>query len=121
MTKAINGFKPTLDLSKAGCYILPRFVSDSQEVVAATDAMNSYLGANVTYDFNPATEVVDASVISQWVTVDADMNVKMCIRDSIWKDDVLPQAVRPASGQRAGSPPNRGGQLFCGTGSQSKG
>ena len=39
----------------------------------------------------------------------------------IWKDDVLPQAVRPASGQRAGSPPNRGGQLFCGTGSQSKG
>ena len=29
---------------------VPRFVSDSQEVVAATDAMNSYLGANVTYD-----------------------------------------------------------------------
>lgn len=75
VTKAINGFKPTLDLFKTGCYILPRFVSDSQEVVAATDAMNSYLGANVTYDFNPATEVVDASVISQWVTVDADMNV----------------------------------------------
>ena len=39
--------------------------------------MNSYLGANVTYDFNPATEVVDASVISQWVTVDADMNVTL--------------------------------------------
>lgn len=75
VTKAINGFKPTLDLFKTGCYILPRFVSDSQEVVAATDAMNRYLGANVTYDFNPATEVVDASVISQWVTVDADMNV----------------------------------------------
>ena len=37
--------------------------------------MNSYLGANVTYDFNPNTEVVDASVISQWVIVDADMNV----------------------------------------------
>ncbi len=74
VTKAINGFKPTLDLFKTGCYILPRFVSDSQEVVAATDAMNSYLGANVTYDFNPATEVVDASVISQWVTVDADMH-----------------------------------------------
>ena len=75
VTKAINGFKPTLDLFKTGCFMLPRFVSDSQEVVAATDAMNSYLGANVTYDFNPATEVVDASVISQWVTVDADMNV----------------------------------------------
>ena len=53
----------------------PRFVSDSPEVTAAAEAMNSYLGANVTYDFNPNTEVVDASVISQWIRVDGDMNV----------------------------------------------
>ena len=69
MTEAINGFQSTLDLTEAGCYILPRFTSESEEVKAATDAMNSYLGATVTYDFNPYTEVVDASVISQWVTV----------------------------------------------------
>ena len=75
VTEAINGFQSTLDLTEAGCYILPRFTSESEEVKAATDAMNSYLGATVTYDFNPYTEVVDASVISQWVTVDADMNV----------------------------------------------
>ena len=73
--EAINGFQPTLDLYETGCYILPRFLSDSEEVIAAKDAMNSYLGANITYDFNPYTEVVDASVISQWVSVDADMNV----------------------------------------------
>ena len=65
----------TLNLTDTNCYIKPRFLSDSQEVVAAKDTMNSYLGANVTYDFNPNTEVVDASVISQWVIVDADMNV----------------------------------------------
>ena len=73
--EAINGFQPTLDLYETGCYILPRFLSDSEEVIAAKDAMNSYLGANITYDFNPYTEVVDASVISQWVSVDAYMNV----------------------------------------------
>ena len=73
--EAINGYQPTLDLYETGCYILPRFLSDSEEVIAAKDAMNSYLGANITYDFNPYTEVVDASVISQWVSVDADMNV----------------------------------------------
>lgn len=73
--EAIEGFQDTLNLTDTNCYIKPRFVSDSQEVVAAKDAMNSYLGANITYDFNPNTEVVDASVISQWVTVDADMNV----------------------------------------------
>lgn len=73
--EAIEGFQDTLNLTDTNCYIAPRFVSDSKEVVAAKDAMNKYLGANVTYDFNPNTEVVDASVISQWVTVDADMNV----------------------------------------------
>lgn len=64
-----------MNLTDTNCYIKPRFLSDSQEVVAAKDTMNSYLGANITYDFNPNTEVVDASVISQWVIVDADMNV----------------------------------------------
>lgn len=73
--EAINGFQAELDMSESGCYVLPRFLADSQEVIAANDAMNSYLGANITYDFNPYTEVVDASVISQWVKVDADMNV----------------------------------------------
>lgn len=75
IAEAINEFQPTLNLSEAGCYLKPRFVSDSPEVVAAKDAMNSYLGANITYDFNPNTEVVDASVISQWVRADGDMNV----------------------------------------------
>ena len=37
--------------------------------------MNKYLGAMVTYDFKPNTEVVDSSMISQWVKVDDDMNV----------------------------------------------
>ena len=73
--ESIEGFQDTLNLTDTNCYIKPRFLSDSQEVVAAKDAMNSYLGANITYDFNPNTEVVDASVISQWVIVDADMNV----------------------------------------------
>ena len=75
VAEAINGFQTTLKLSDNGCYTMPRFVSDSPEVIAAKDAMNTYLRANITYDFNPNTEVVDASVISQWVKVDGDMNV----------------------------------------------
>ena len=70
VTEAINGFQSTLDLTEAGCYILPRFTSESEEVKAATDAMNSYLGATVTYDFNPYTEVVDASVVSGFIRLD---------------------------------------------------
>lgn len=75
VAEAINGFRHTVDLFEESCYILPRFKEDSEEVINAKDAMNSYLGACITYDFNPYTEVVDSSVISQWVTVDGDMNV----------------------------------------------
>ena len=72
---AISGFQSTLDMEKEGCYALPKFTADSPEVSAACDTMNGYLGAHVTYDFNPNTEIVDSSVISQWVTVDDNMNV----------------------------------------------
>ena len=60
--ESIEGFQDTVNLTDTNCYIKPRFLSDSQEVVAAKDTMNSYLGANVTYDFNPNTEVVDRCV-----------------------------------------------------------
>lgn len=73
--EAIDEFRHSLKLEDTGCYLKPRFVQDSPEVIAARDAMNGYLGANITYDFNPNTEVVDSSVISQWITYDENMNV----------------------------------------------
>ncbi len=79
---AISGFSDTLKLEETECYIKPKYLKDSKKVVAAKDKMNSYLGANVTYDFNPYTEVVDASVISQWVKVNKKMKV------TFNKDDV---------------------------------
>lgn len=72
---SIDGFADTLNLMEEGCYILPAYTKDSEEVSAAAEEMNSYLGANITYNFSPETEVVDASVISQWVKVDENMKV----------------------------------------------
>ena len=73
--KAIEEFNPELDMLAEGCYILPKYTKDSPEVIEATKQMNSYLGANITLDFNPNTEVVDASQIAQWVVVDDEMQV----------------------------------------------
>lgn len=73
--KSLDGFQPELDLLESGCYILPKFVSDSEEVVKAAESMNSYLGAEITYDFNPNTEVVNSAVIAQWITVNDNMEV----------------------------------------------
>ena len=75
VAKAIDGFQAELDLKKTGCYNDPKYMSDSKEVKDAVDAMNNYLKAKVTYDFNPHTEVVDAAKISEWLSVDDNMKV----------------------------------------------
>ena len=75
IVKAINGFQSEVDLIKEDCYILPKYTKDSPEVAEACEKMNSELGANITLDFSPNTEVVDSSVISPWITVDDNMQV----------------------------------------------
>ncbi len=75
VNEAISGFIPEVSLEEKGCYVAPIYTSESPEVIAARDAMNSYLGANITLDFTPYTEVVDATVISQWISVDENMQV----------------------------------------------
>ena len=71
----IGGFRDTLDMVEEDCYVKASYFSDSPEVIAACETMNAYLGASVTYTFGDATEVVDGSVISQWLTTDENMNV----------------------------------------------
>lgn len=73
---SIEAFEYTLDLGEAKCYRMPKYISTSEEVIKACEKMNSYLGAEITYDMHPETVVVDASVISQWITVNKKMKVK---------------------------------------------
>lgn len=73
---SIEGFQDTMNLSETQCYLMPAYVSTSEEVIKACEEMNSYLGAEITYDMHPDTVVVDSSVISQWVTVNKKMEVK---------------------------------------------
>lgn len=66
---AINGFQERVNLEEKDCYILPKYVSDSEEVIEAAEKMNSYLGAQITYEFGSKTEVVDSAQIAKWVKV----------------------------------------------------
>ena len=71
----ISSFNSTLDMDKEGCYLMPKYTSESPEVQAACDKMNNYCKASITYDMSPNTEVVNKDLISSWLTCDADMNV----------------------------------------------
>ena len=73
----INGLTPELDMAEAECYLKPKYISTSEEVVATTEELNQTAQATVTYQVDPQTEVVDAALISQWLTVDEDMNIQL--------------------------------------------
>ncbi|SHJ75719.1 L,D-transpeptidase family protein [Hespellia stercorisuis] len=73
--KYVSSFKTELNMEEDGCYVMPKYTSESPEVQAACDKMNSYCKASITYNMSPNTEVVDATLISAWVTCDENMNV----------------------------------------------
>lgn len=70
----ISEFESELNMMDEGCYVLPKYTSDSPEVQAACDTMNQYCKASITY---PMTEnvVVDKNLISTWLTYDENMQV----------------------------------------------
>lgn len=65
-----------LDLKKEDCFEKPRYISTSEEVKAACDMMNRYISASITYTMNEDV-IVDKALISEWITVDDNMNVAL--------------------------------------------
>jgi len=74
VTAVITKLLPEMDLEKEGCYETPKYFSDSREVGQACEEMNEYCKASVTYTMDVPV-VIDAAVISTWLTVDDNMKV----------------------------------------------
>lgn len=72
----IGKLKPELNLLEEGCLEAPPFLSDSPEVQEACEIMNQYCRAKITY-FMEQNVVVDAQVISGWLSCDENMNVTL--------------------------------------------
>jgi len=71
----INGLTEMMNMEAEECYIKPKYVSDSKEVLTAVDEMNSYLKAVITYDLKPQTEEVGPDQIAEWVSADKKLKV----------------------------------------------
>lgn len=67
---ALDRGETTVSLDDAGCYIDPLVYQDDPELNAEVEELNSLLTARVTYDFSDRQEVVDASVIKEWICKD---------------------------------------------------
>nr|WP_317283565.1 peptidoglycan binding domain-containing protein [uncultured Sellimonas sp.] len=73
--ESIRGLHQELDMAASGCYNEPKYTSESKEVLNAAEEMNKALNSKITYDLSPKTEVVDKTLISQWLTVNENMEV----------------------------------------------
>ena len=65
--EAVANYQSELILADANVYEQPEYTIDDPEVLEACEAMNKYLGAEITYDLSPDTEVIDAEQIGKWI------------------------------------------------------
>lgn len=77
IVKAIKNGNTTLNLESINCYESgsPKFTENSPEVIYARDTLNKYVSSKITYNIGGITQVLDASIIKNWLTVDGNMQV----------------------------------------------
>ncbi|WP_242949989.1 L,D-transpeptidase family protein [Clostridium saccharobutylicum] len=64
-----------IDLESINCYEKPQYTSKSQEVIAVKDMLNKYIMSEITYKFGESKEVLDKSIINEWLIVDDDFQI----------------------------------------------
>lgn len=72
MMEAIDSGKTQVDLVEGDCYRKPAVTKDDAALVEECNVLNKYAQVNITYDFGDRTEVVDLSVIRQWLVKGED-------------------------------------------------
>ena len=75
-----------LDLEKEKCYKQPKITSDDNELNTLLNNMNQFVDVTITYTFGKNKEVVDGSLISNWLTIGENQQVSLnmdCVKDYV--------------------------------------
>lgn len=73
--ECVVGMESVVNLTDAGCYVLPTYTKESEEVIAAKDQLNQYLETDVTISLDGTSVHLDKTLIADWLSVDVDLNV----------------------------------------------
>lgn len=82
---AIDVMKPKLFLEEAGCYEKPAITSEYPPLKNALEEMNKLAKARITYEFGDKVEILDGSLISEWISVSDDFAVSFEPEEGIKK------------------------------------
>ncbi|OOM81504.1 putative peptidoglycan binding domain protein [Clostridium puniceum] len=75
VVKAILKGEKTINLEASGCYEKTKYNSEDQEVIDAENLLNKYTGAEITYNFGDKTEVINGSIINEWLKADENLQI----------------------------------------------
>ena len=70
VAEAISFLEESVDLDAAECYTNAQITADDRALQRECDERNRFTGVTVTYTFGEETEVLDGSIIKDWITTD---------------------------------------------------
>ncbi len=75
VTKAIQRGEDTIDLEQVGCYVKPKYTSKCQRAIDNKNILNKYISSKITYIFGDNKEIIDGSIINEWLKINDDFQV----------------------------------------------
>ena len=72
IVKAIENMEDVLSLEEADCFLKPEIDSRNEELAAFCDKINRYVQSRIVYDWNGAEEIIDGSLIHEWLEIDRE-------------------------------------------------
>lgn len=72
--EAVDALLPETDLEEAGCYEEPSVYADDAKLTERLAQMKQYTDLRIVYHFGQQEEVIDGSVLSEWLLVDEETN-----------------------------------------------
>jgi hypothetical protein len=73
----ISKGKTKLYLDKNLCYENPTYTLNSEKTIQTRNLLNQYVATSITYKFDKVKEILDGSLIHQWLSVDNELEVAL--------------------------------------------
>lgn len=75
IVNAIVKGETVVNLETKNNYINPKYTSSSKEVINTKNLLHKYTTSKITYTFTGGQEVIDASIINKWITVNENLAI----------------------------------------------
>jgi hypothetical protein len=75
--KCILRGETRLDLNENLCYENPKYTLSSDKTLKTKNLLDKYISTKITYLFENESEILDANIINQWLSVDEDLEVEI--------------------------------------------